>query len=165
MTFINSALTLSVYWIGACLIQAASQGSRLGIFSDMVVFSNYAMVLQDTWIFEGTLRENLIYNKTDVPDARLDEVCEAAGLSGFVSRLPKGYDTVISDQTTLSAGQKQLITIARAMVKDAPLLILDEATSSVDTRTELKVQKAMDTLMAICVEMLPNASAIMSRLT
>ena len=107
----------------------------------------FAMVLQDTWIFEGTLRENLVYNKADVPDTRLDEVCEAAGLSGFVSRLPKGYDTVISDQTSLSAGQKQLITIARAMVKDAPLLILDEATSSVDTRTELKVQKAMDILM------------------
>jgi ATP-binding cassette subfamily B multidrug efflux pump len=107
----------------------------------------FAMVLQDTWIFEGTLRENLTYNKTGISDKKLDQVCEASGLADFVSRLPDGYDTVISDRTNLSAGQKQLITIARAMVKDAPLLILDEATSSVDTRTEQKVQKAMDVLM------------------
>ena len=107
----------------------------------------FAMVLQDTWIFEGTLRENLIYNQTGISDKKLDQVCEASGLADFVSRLPDGYDTVISDQTNLSVGQKQLITIARAMVKDAPLLILDEATSSVDTRTEQKVQKAMDVLM------------------
>ena len=80
-------------------------------------------------------------------DRRLDEVCEATGLTDFIRKLPKGYDTVISDQTSLSAGQKQLITIARAMLKDAPLLILDEATSSVDTRTEQKVQKAADGLM------------------
>ncbi|HUM83219.1 MAG TPA: ABC transporter ATP-binding protein [Lachnospiraceae bacterium] len=107
----------------------------------------FAMVLQDTWIFEGTIRENLVYNKKDVTDRRLDEVCEATGLTDFIRKLPKGYDTVISDQTSLSAGQKQLITIARAMLKDAPLLILDEATSSVDTRTEQKVQKAADGLM------------------
>jgi ATP-binding cassette subfamily B multidrug efflux pump len=106
----------------------------------------FAMVLQDTWIFEGTLRENLVYNKTGISDERLQQVCEAAGLTDFVSCLPDGYDTLISDQTSLSAGQKQLITIARAMLKDAPLLILDEATSSVDTRTEQKVQKAMDAL-------------------
>jgi len=106
----------------------------------------FAMVLQDTWMFEGTLRENLVYNKTGVTDAQLDTVTESTGLTDFVRRLPKGYDTVISDQTNLSAGQKQLITIARAMIKNAPILILDEATSSVDTRTEQKVQKAMDSL-------------------
>lgn len=106
----------------------------------------FGMVLQDTWMFEGTLRENLVYNKDNVSDEKLDEVCEAAGLTSLVKRLPQGYDTVLGDNANFSAGQKQLITIARVMVEDAPLLILDEATSSVDTRTELKVQKAMDTL-------------------
>lgn len=106
----------------------------------------FGMVLQDTWMFEGTLRENLVYSKTGVTDETLDRVCESTGLTSLVKRLPQGYDTVLGDNTSLSAGQKQLITIARAMVEDAPLLILDEATSSVDTRTELKVQKAMDTL-------------------
>ena len=106
----------------------------------------FGMVLQDTWLFEGTLRENLVYNKTGVTNEQLDEICEVCGLSGLVHQLPNGYDTVLGDNANLSAGQKQLITIARAMVEDAPLLILDEATSSVDTRTELKVQKAMDKL-------------------
>lgn len=107
----------------------------------------FGMVLQDTWLFEGTLRENLVYNKTNVTDEQLDEICETCGLSGLVRQLPNGYDTVLGDNAHLSAGQKQLITIARAMVENAPLLILDEATSSVDTRTELKVQRAMDKLM------------------
>lgn len=107
----------------------------------------FGMVLQDTWLFEGTLWENLVYNKTNVTDERLDEICETCGLSGLVRQLPNGYDTVLGDNAHLSAGQKQLITIARAMVENAPLLILDEATSSVDTRTELKVQRAMDKLM------------------
>ena len=106
----------------------------------------FGMVLQDTWIFEGTLRENLVYNKPGVTDAELDKVCSAAGLTGLVRQLPRGYDTVLGDNANLSAGQKQLVTIARAMVADAPLLILDEATSSVDTRTEMQVQQAMDTL-------------------
>ena len=106
----------------------------------------FGMVLQDTWMFEGTVRENLVYNKADVPDERLDEVCRAVGLMDLIEQLPNRYDTVLGDNTTLSAGQKQLFTIARAMLKDAPLLILDEATSSVDTRTELQVQKAMDLL-------------------
>jgi len=106
----------------------------------------FGMVLQDTWLFEGTLRENLMYNKTDATNERLDEICEICGLLGLVHQLPNGYDTVLGDNAHLSAGQKQLITIARAMVEDAPLLILDEATSSVDTRTELKVQRAMDKL-------------------
>ena len=106
----------------------------------------FGMVLQDTWMFEGTLRENLVYSKTGVTDKELDEVCAATGLTSLVKRLPDGYDTVLGDNASLSAGQKQLITIARAMIEDAPLLILDEATSSVDTRTEQKVQKAMDSL-------------------
>lgn len=106
----------------------------------------FGMVLQDTWLFEGTLRENLVYNREGITDEILDEVCAATGLTGFVKQLPHGYDSVLNDND-ISAGQRQLITIARAMVKDAPLLILDEATSSVDTRTELKVQQAMDKLM------------------
>lgn len=106
----------------------------------------FGMVLQDTWMFEGTVRDNLLYSKTGISDARLDEICKATGLYELIQQLPNGYDTVLGDKTALSSGQKQLITIARAMVEDAPLLILDEATSSVDTRTELQVQKAMDTL-------------------
>lgn len=111
------------------------------------VREQFSMVLQDTWLFEGTLRENLVYNKEGVTDEQLDEVCEACGLTDLVKRLPNGYDTVLNDNADISQGQRQLITIARAMVKDAPLLILDEATSSVDTRTEQMVQKAMDKLM------------------
>ena len=106
----------------------------------------FGMVLQDTWMFEGTMRENLVYSKEGVTDEKLDEVCEAVGLSDFVEQLPEGYDTVLGDNASLSAGQKQLVTIARAMIEDAPLLILDEATSSVDTRTEQQVQHAMDLL-------------------
>lgn len=107
------------------------------------VRDQFCMVLQDTWIFEGTLRENIVYSKKGVTDAQLDEVCKAVGLEHYVKSLPKGYDTVLDEQTSLSAGQRQLVTIARAMVASAPLLILDEATSSVDTKTELLVQEAM----------------------
>ena len=107
----------------------------------------FGMVLQETWTFQGTLRENLVYNRTGVGEERLDEICEAVGLTSLVRRLPQGYDTLLDDTVSLSAGQRQLITIARAMVHDAPLLILDEATSSVDTRTKLQVQYAMDALM------------------
>lgn len=107
----------------------------------------FCMVLQDTWIFEGTLRENLVYCRQGITDARLDAVCRAVGLTHYVKTLPDGYDTRFSERTNLSAGQRQLITIARAMIADAPLLILDEATSSVDTKTELQVQQAMSTLM------------------
>ncbi len=106
----------------------------------------FGMVLQDTWLMEGTVRENLVYNKKDVSDQRLDEVCEAVGLSDLIRQLPNGYDTVLNGDAGISAGQKQLITIARAMIANSPLMILDEATSSVDTRTEQKVQKAMDLL-------------------
>lgn len=111
------------------------------------VHSLFGMVLQDTWLFEGTVRENLVYGKENVTDEELDKICDAAGISDLIRILPEGYDTMLGDQDNLSAGQKQLFTIARAMVKDAPLLILDEATSSVDTRTEQQVQKAMETLM------------------
>jgi ATP-binding cassette subfamily B multidrug efflux pump len=110
------------------------------------VRSLFGMVLQDTWLFEGTLRENLVFD-ADVSDDKLMEACKACDLADWVGQLPHGFDTMLSDQTSVSAGQRQLLTIARAMLKDAPLLILDEATSSVDTRTELKVQQAMDTLM------------------
>lgn len=106
----------------------------------------FCMVLQDTWLFEGTIRENIVYSRENIPDERLDEVCRAVGLYHFIQTLPNGYDTVLGDNATLSAGQKQQLTIARAMVDGSPLLILDEATSSVDTRTERIIQEAMDHL-------------------
>lgn len=106
----------------------------------------FDMILQDTWLFDGTLRENLVYNKQGVTDEKLDEVCTAVGLKHFISTLKDGYDTKLDSSLGLSEGQKQQLTIARAMIKDSPLLILDEATSSVDTRTELVIQNAMDKL-------------------
>ncbi len=106
----------------------------------------FSMVLQDTWLFEGTIRENLVYNKENISDEDLNRVCSACGLDHFIKTLSKGYDTVLSDETNVSVGQKQLLTIARAMLQNAPMLILDEATSNVDTRTEEIIQKAMDKL-------------------
>ncbi len=106
----------------------------------------FDMILQDTWLFGGTIRENLVYNKEGVTDSQLDKVCEAVGLKHFIATLPHKYDTVIDENTALSEGQKQQLTIARAMIKNSPLLILDEATSNVDTRTELIIQRAMDKL-------------------
>ena len=106
----------------------------------------FCMVLQDTWLFEGTIRENIIFSKEDVTDEEVENSCKAVGLHHFIQTLPDGYDTLLNDKANLSAGQKQLITIARAMIDNAPLLILDEATSSVDTRTELLIQQAMDKL-------------------
>ena len=106
----------------------------------------FDMILQETWLFDGTIRENLIYNKEGVTDRELDEACEAVGLKHFISTLPYGYDTKLNEALNLSDGQKQQLTIARAMIKDAPMLILDEATSSIDTRTELVIQQAMDKL-------------------
>lgn len=111
------------------------------------VHDAFSMVLQDTWLFEGTIRDNLIYNQTGISDERVIESSKAVGIHHFIMTLPDGYDTVLDDTVTLSVGQKQLLTIARALLKDAPLLILDEATSSVDTRTEELIQKAMDRLM------------------
>ena len=111
------------------------------------VHDAFSMVLQDTWLFEGTIRDNLIYNQTGISDERMMEASKVVGIHHFIMTLPDGYDTVLDDTVTLSVGQKQLLTIARALLKDAPLLILDEATSSVDTRTEELIQKAMDRLM------------------
>lgn len=106
----------------------------------------FGMVLQDTWLFEGTVRDNLTYGKKGISDERLLDICKQCGLKHFIGTLPNGLDTILNDTVAISAGQKQLLTIARAMVEDAPMLILDEATSSVDTRTEAKIQKAMDAL-------------------
>ncbi len=110
------------------------------------VHDRFGMVLQDTWLFEGTVRENLLYNTQNVSDERMKAACKACGIHSFIKALPNGYDTVLSDNTAISAGQKQLMTIARAMIQNSPMLILDEATSSVDTRTELITQRAMDQL-------------------
>lgn len=111
------------------------------------VHEQFSMVLQDTWLFEGTIKENIIYNKKKVTNKDIVRVCKAVGIHHFIETLPKGYETVLDDSLNLSVGQKQLITIARAMIQNAPLLIFDEATSSVDTRTERIVQEAMDKLM------------------
>ncbi len=110
------------------------------------VHEQFCMVLQDTWLFEGTIKENIIYSKQGVTDQEVIQACKAVGLHHFIRTLPDGYNTVLNDKANLSAGQKQLVTIARAMIQNAPLLILDEATSSVDTRTERIVQEAMDKL-------------------
>jgi ATP-binding cassette subfamily B protein len=111
------------------------------------VHSMFTMVLQDTWLFDGTLRENIVYNRKGVSDKQIMNICKTVGLSHFVKTLPQGLDTDLSENDSISAGQKQLLTIARGMVEDAPFLILDEATSNVDTRTEELVQAAMDKLM------------------
>ncbi len=106
----------------------------------------FTMVLQDTWLFSGTIKENIIYNRKNISDKRVHEVCKIVGLDHFIKTLPKGYDSIIADNDSVSAGQRQLLTIARGMIEDAPFLILDEATSNVDTRTEELVQEAMDKL-------------------
>jgi ATP-binding cassette subfamily B protein len=111
------------------------------------VHSQFCMVLQDTWLFEGTVRENLVYCAENVSDEKITKACKAVGLDHYIRTLPNGYDTVLNDQVNLSQGQKQQLTIARAMIADKPMLILDEATSSVDTRTEQQIQNAMDMLM------------------
>lgn len=110
------------------------------------VHEQFCMVLQDTWLFEGTIKENIVYCKQDVTEEQVVAVCKAVGLHHFIQTLPNGYDTLLNDKASLSQGQKQLVTIARAMIQNAPMLILDEATSSVDTRTESLIQEAMDKL-------------------
>lgn len=110
------------------------------------VHDMFDMILQDTWLFGGSIRENLVYNKENVSDETLDKVCKAVGLEHFIAALPDRYDTILSESSTISEGQKQQLTIARAMIRDSALLILDEATSSVDTRTEKIIQQAMDAL-------------------
>lgn len=121
-------------------------GTPISQLSRETVHNMFSMVLQDTWLFEGTVRENLVYNMEGISDESLERVCKACGLDKFVHTLPEGFDTVLSESVAISAGQKQLLTIARAMLQNAPMLILDEATSSVDTRTELLIQRAMDKL-------------------
>lgn len=111
------------------------------------VHDQFSMVLQDTWLFEGTVKENLIYNQTNITDEQVVAAAKAVGVDHFINTLPNGYDSVLKDAEELSVGERQLLTIARALLKDAPMLILDEATSSVDTRTEEMIQKAMDKLM------------------
>ena len=108
----------------------------------------YAMVLQDTWLFEGTIYENIAYGKTDAAKAEIERAARMAGIHSYILQLPQGYETILTDEgTNISKGQKQLLTIARAILLDAHMLILDEATSNVDTRTEQRIQKAMTTLM------------------
>lgn len=125
----------------------AIDGTSTHMLTRENVHELFSMVLQDTWLFDGTIRENIVYSKEGITEEQVIAASKAVGLHHFVRTLPQGYDTVLSDETSLSAGQKQLVTIARAMIEDAPMLILDEATSSVDTRTEVLIQKAMDKLM------------------
>ena len=122
------------------------------------VHDQFSMVLQDTWLFEGTIRDNLIYNQENISDEQVIAAAKAVGVHHFITTLPKGYDTYLDDSVTLSVGQKQLLTIARALLKDAPLLILDEATSSVDTRTEELIQKPWTSLWKVGLPLsLPTA--------
>lgn len=111
------------------------------------IHSLFTMVLQDTWLFNGTIKENIIYNQKNVSNKKVEDVCKVVGVDHFIKTLPNGYDSIISDNDSVSSGQRQLLTIARGMISDSPFLILDEATSNVDTRTEELVQKAMDKLM------------------
>ena len=104
------------------------------------------MVLQDTWLFEGSVKENLAYGKSNISMEKIKEACQAAHIQHFIESMSHGYDTILDEDSNISQGQKQLFTIARAMIEDAPMLILDEATSSVDTRTEELIQDAMDRL-------------------
>ena len=138
-TMVNLLMRFYELWSGEIRIDGVpiSQMKR----SD--VHALFGMVLQDTWLFEGTYRENIVYGKENVTDEQVRAACKAVGMDHFIMTLPDGYDTVLSDRSSLSAGQRQLLTIARAMVENAPMIILDEATSSVDTRTEALVQQAM----------------------
>ena len=111
------------------------------------VHSLFTMVLQDTWLFNGTIKENIKYNHKNISDKKVEEICKVVGVDHFIKTLPNAYNSSISDNDSVSSGQRQLLTIARGMINDSPFLILDEATSNVDTRTEEQVQKAMDKLM------------------
>ncbi len=142
-TLIN--LLMRFYELDSGSIEVDGQNIAAMSYEDLR--DKFCMVLQDTWLFEGTVRDNIVYSEENVTDEQLENACKAAGIYHFVHSLPNGYDTVLNDTTTISQGQKQLITIARAMIEDAPMLILDEATSSVDTRTEILIQNAMDNLM------------------
>lgn len=141
-TLVNLLMRFYELWSGEITID----GVPLDSLKRDNVHRLFGMVLQDTWLFEGTIRENIVYNKKEVTEQQLIKVCKATGLYHFIRTLPGGFDTVLDDNANLSAGQRQLVTIARAMIENAPLLILDEATSSVDTRTETLIQQAMDEL-------------------
>ncbi len=142
-TMVNLLMRFYETWSGQILID----GVPINELTRTEVHDRFCMVLQDTWLFEGSILENVRYSKTEATKEDVIKACKAVGLHYFITTLPDGYDTVLSDNAALSAGQKQLVTIARAMVENAPMLILDEATSSVDTRTEVVIQKAMDELM------------------
>ena len=138
-TMVNLLMRFYELWGGEIRID----GVPISEMKRSDVHSMFGMVLQDTWLFEGTYRENIVYGKKNVTDEEVRAACKAVGMDHFIMTLPEGYDTQLSDRSSLSAGQRQLLTIARAMVENAPMIILDEATSSVDTRTEALVQQAM----------------------
>ena len=138
-TMVNLLMRFYELWSGEISID----GVPISEMKRSDVHALFGMVLQDTWLFEGTYRENIVYGKENVTDEQVRSACKAVGMDHFIMTLPNGYDTVLSDRSSLSAGQRQLLTIARAMVENAPMIILDEATSSVDTRTEALVQQAM----------------------
>ena len=142
-TIVNLLMRFYELWAGSILID----GVPTAEMKREDVHSMFSMVLQDTWMFQGTVRENLVFNGEKVSDEAIEQACRACGIWDFVESLPEGLDTVLTENTSISAGQKQLITIARAMIQNRPMLILDEATSSVDTRTEQMTQSAMDELM------------------
>ena len=141
-TMVNLLMRFYELWSG----QIRIDGVPISEMKRSEIHSMFGMVLQDTWLFEGTYRENIAYGNKDVTDEQIKAACRLVGMDHFIMTLPDGYDTVLSDRSSLSSGQRQLLTIARAMVENAPMIILDEATSSVDTRTEALVQRAMDKL-------------------
>lgn len=141
-TMVNLLMRFYELWSG----QIKIDGVPVSEMRRSDVHAMFGMVLQDTWLFDGTYRENIAYGKPGVTDEQIEAACKLVGLDHYIKTLPKGYDTELNDRSSLSAGQRQLLTIARAMVENAPMIILDEATSSVDTRTEVLVQKAMDRL-------------------
>lgn len=141
-TMVNLLMRFYELWSGRIKID----GVPVSEMRRSDVHAMFGMVLQDTWLFDGTYRENIAYGKPGVTDEQIEAACKLVGLDHYIKTLPKGYDTELNDRSSLSAGQRQLLTIARAMVENAPMIILDEATSSVDTRTEVLVQKAMDRL-------------------
>lgn len=138
-TLVNLLMDFYELWGGEISID----GVAIADMKRSEVHSLFGMVLQDAWLFEGTYRENIAYGKKNVTDEQIVNACRAVGMHHYISTLPKGYDTPISESGSMSEGQRQLLTIARAMVENAPMIILDEATSAVDTRTELLVQQAM----------------------
>ena len=141
-TMVNLLMRFYELWSG----QIKIDGVPVSEMRRSDVHAMFGMVLQDTWLFDGTYRENIAYGKPGVTDEQVEAACKLVGLDHYIKTLPKGYDTELNDRSSLSAGQRQLLTIARALVENAPMIILDEATSSVDTRTEVLVQKAMDRL-------------------